>query len=313
MKKTLEELESVNTKILSLTIKDGNNRLISNDDIISKLSKDVNKLQNNIRYRNLYNIRNIILKILVKSGIAIDYALPFMISAVIISNSIDFETNPPFTIDEIKEKAKVETIDSSSGFHIEHISYDFDYDTESLAHSTGWMLNTEGLYERVVTSYRISDQIDLSDTETIFNMPKEEIDNALVITNIKTIKKNILTEEDSIYNQDALIIINNFESEEDFLIREETIGENILNSIKYIFLISTLGVSFMVFEKLLIKNCIKDKLITYEQSLKWYDKEELKTMKKILELKKENLSMLTDSEYDVNKTYKLNFDKKGDN
>lgn len=283
--------------------------MINNNDIINKLSTDVNKLQNKIEYRNLYNIRNLVLKALIKSGIAIEYALPFIISGMIFFNSAD----RPFITDEVVEKAKVETIDTSSGFHLEHTSYDFDYDTASLEHSTGWIINDDGLYERVVTSYRISNQIDLFDTETVFNMTKEEINKALVITNIKTIKKNILTEEDNIYNQDALIITNHFESEEEFLIRQETIGENIFNSISYIFLTFLLGCLIYAMKESLVKNYIKDKLVTCEQSLKWFDKEELEIMKKILKLKKENLRMLTDSEYDVDKTYKLRFNKTGDN
>ena len=178
----------------------------NNHELVAKLNNDVNKLQNKIEHRNLYNVRNFVVQALLKSGIAIDYALPFILAAIIFANSQTAKGNTPFRINEITEKAGIETMDTSNGIHIEHISYDFNYDDELIEYTTGWIVNDKGLYERTVTSYRLSDEIDLDDTEKILSMSKEELEQLLVITNVKTIKKNTLDAEDSIYNDDAIIV-----------------------------------------------------------------------------------------------------------
>lgn len=266
--------------------------MISNHELVEKLTNDVNRLQNKIEHRNLYNVRNFVIKALLKSGIAIDYALPFILAAIIIANSQASKGDAPFRIDEITEKAGIETIDTSSGIHLEHISYDFSYNDELIEHSTGWIINDKGLYERTVTSYRLNDEINLEDTEKIMSMTKEEVDQALVITNVRTIKKNTLTPEDSIYNSDAIIVINHSESEEETFTRLETTSENVLHSIWYIVLALCWGNNFRNIEKLFVRTYIRDRLREYEPLFRQINKEELETMRKILKVKQENLAMI---------------------
>lgn len=269
--------------------------MFDNNKLIKLLNNDINKLQNKIEYRNLYNIHNFVVRGLLKSGIAIDYALPFILAGIIVANSQASKGNAPFHIDEITEKASVETIDTSSGIHLEHISYDFSYDNELLEYSTGWIINDKGLYERTVTSYRLSDEINLEDTEKIISMTKEEIEKILNITNIETIKKKNLTPEDNIYSSDAIIVVNHFESEEKTSTRLETTGECVLSSISYIILTLCCGNSIRAIrnlERLFVKTSTRDKLRKYETLFRKIDKEELENMKKVLKLKQENLRML---------------------
>lgn len=266
--------------------------MINNNELIKKLTNDVNRLQNKIEKRKLYNIRNIVVRALLKSGIAVDYALPFILAAIIIANSQASKGNAPFHIDEITEKAGIETIDTSNGIHLEHISYDFSYDDELIEHSTGWIINEKGLYERTVTSYRLNDEINLEDTEKIMSMTKEEVDQALIITNVRTIKKNTLTSEDSIYSSDAIIVINHSKSEEETFTRLETTSENVWHSIWYIVLALCWGNNVRNLEKLFVKTYIRDRLREYEPSFRKINKEELETMRKILKVKQENLAMI---------------------
>ena len=273
--------------------------MLSNNELVKRLTDDVNRLQNKIEHRNLYNIRNFVVETLLKSAIAIDYALPFILAAIIVANSQASKGNAPFRIDEIIEKASIETIDTSSGIHLEHISYDFSYSDELIEHSTGWIINDKGLYERTVTSYRLNDEINLEDTEKIMSMTKEEVDQALVITNVRTIKKNTLTPEDSIYNSDAIIVINHSESEEETFTRLETASENVLYSIWYIVLALCWGNNFRNIEKLFVRTYIRDRLRAYEPLFRQINKEELEKIKKILEVKKENLAMINSESKNV--------------
>jgi len=266
--------------------------MTNNNGLVEKLTKDVSKLEKKIENRKLYNVRNFAIKALLKSGIAVDYALPFILAAIIFANSQASKGNTPFHIDEITEKAGIETIDTSSGIHLEHVSYDFDYDDELIEHSTGWYVNDKGLYERTITSYRLNDEINLEETDKIMAMTKEELEQILVITNIRTIKKNTLTPEDSIYNEDAIIVINHSESETESITRLETSSENVWGSILYIILALCWGNNFRNIEKIFVKTYLRDRLREYEPLFRQINKEELETMRKILKVKQENLALV---------------------
>ena len=266
--------------------------MINNNKLMKKLTKDANRLQNKIEHRKLYNTRNAVVKSLIKSGIAVDYALPFIIAAMLIANIQTTRGNAPFRADEITEKAGVETIDTSSGIHLEHISYDFDYDDKLIEYSTGWIVNEKGLYERTVTSYKLNDEIDLENKEKILEMTQDDIDKALVITNVKKINKNALNPEDEIYNSAAIIVIDHSESEEKTISRLETKSENFLHSLWYIVLVLCWGNNIRCVEKVFVKTYIRDKLRKYESSFRIINEEELEKMKKILKIKQGNLSML---------------------
>lgn len=279
----------------------------NSQELFEKLTKDINKLQYKMEHRNLYNIRNFVVRALLKSGIALDYALPFLLSAIVLANAHSSKGNAPFHIDEIVEEANIETIDTSSGIHVEHISFDFNYDNEYIEYSTGWIINDRGLYERTVTSYRLNDEFDLGDTDKVMAMTKEEVDQALVITNIRTIMKNNLTPEDSIYNSDAIIVVQHSKSEEDTLIRPETTGENVGHSILYLVLVLCWGNNFKNIGKLFLKTYVRDSLKTYELLFRQISKQELETMRRILELKQENLAMLSGESINIDEKEKHSY------
>ncbi len=267
--------------------------MMDREKLVDKLSHDVKKMENKIEYIKLYNIRNAIIKTLIKSGIIVDYALPFLLSTIIVSSFQFSKNNPPFIEDEISVKARIETIDTSNGGHIEHLSYDFEYSDKMIQYSTGWTINERGLYQRTITSYRLNNNIDLSDTDKVLAMSKEEIDNILVITNIQTIQKNSLSAEDYIYSEDALIIIDHTISDTEMIFRKETFGENVLNSTWFIVVLLSWGINIKFLESKIIKEHIRDVLKKYEPLFNKINKEE---MEKILELRKQNLEMLTSSE-----------------
>lgn len=264
--------------------------------LVKKFTKDVNKLESRIKYRKLYNIRNFIISMLIKSGIAIDYALPFILSAIIWYHSKSINGNTPFILDEVNKKANVKITDTSSGIHLEHISYDYDYDYELIEHSTGWITNDKGLYERTITSYRLNDEIDLSNKEKILSMPKEEIDKILVVTNIRKVQKNFLTPEDNIYNEDAIIIVNCIESETESKICLESKSVNFWDTIYYIATVFFSGISFNIVigatQKIIIKERVRDKLKESIPRYRQINRKDLEEMRNILILKKDNLSLI---------------------
>ena len=274
--------------------------MLNNYELIKKLTNDINRLQNIIEHKKLYNIRNTIVRALLKSGIAIDYAFPFILAAVITVNIQALRKNLPFRIDEIPEKARIETIDTSSGIHMEHISYDFSYDDNIIEYSTGWIINEKDLYERTATSYKLNDDVDLENTEKIMAMSKEELESMLTVTNVETIKKKVLSSDDMIYNSDSIIVIKHVKSEEEKFKRLETRSENFWNSL--IFVVSTLyvGWNLKIAGILFMITTPKDKLKEYEPSFRQITIEELETMKDMIKLKQENLAMLNNEVTNTN-------------
>lgn len=262
------------------------------DKIVNKFSNEVDRLEKHLKYRTLYNYRNLVIKCLIKSGIFLDYAFPFILSTLVILYC-KMDGNLPFYMDDIKEYVNFETIDTSSGVHMENTSLDsFDYDYDSIEYSTGWVINDFSLYERVVTSYRISDEIDLSSVDNILAMSKENIDKMLVTTNIKTICKNKLDDEDKIYDEDTVIVVRHFKSDEDFVQRKETFSENALNSTVFILVVLLLSASLGVMKEIFIKTYFRDKLSKCEPLFKTISKKEMEDVKGMLDIKKESLLML---------------------
>lgn len=286
--------------------------MISRNDLVNKLSRNVKKLENKIEHKTIYNIRNMLVRSLLKSGIAIDYALPFIVASTIVAYSHSAMGDTPFYIDEITEKANIETIDTSSGIHLEHVSCGFSYDDELIEYSTGWIINESGLYERTVTSYRISDEIDLSETDKILSMSKEEIENTLVTTNIQTIHKNSLTPEDEIYDSSALVIVNHSKSDET-ITRQETPSENAWHFIWFVVVALSFGIEITMIEKRFVKTYIRDRLRGYEPLFRQISKDELETMRKMLEVKKQNLAMIDETSNNIGENegypYRLRKDK----
>lgn len=267
------------------------------------LKNDIRVIQNKIKHRNLYNVKNLMMRILIKCGIAFDFVLPMIVSASLVFGFLTARGNKPFKIDEIVDKARIETIDTSSGKHIETISYDFEEDDEVLEYSTGWIINDDGLYERTVTSYRLNNSIDLDDVDSIFSMTKEEIESELFVTNIQLIQKASLEPEDEIYNEDALIIINNYDSQDEYFTRTETVNENKLNSLLFILLSVFWSYSFKCigdFMNIFVKIQIRDVLESYEPMYVKIDDEEIRRLEQLLRIKQENLSLLNENcEYDI--------------
>ena len=277
--------------------------MLTKRNLVNKLKKETKELENQIKYRKLYNIRNYGIQLLIKSGIALNHSLPFIVAAIIIGHSKLMEEGNPFKIELVSQKANLETIDTSSGKHIKNISYDFDYDDKILEYSTGWIINEKGLYQRTITSYRLDKEFNLYDTEKILSMTKEEIEKSLIITNINTIQKNTLSSYDYIYDEDALIFTNHTLSDENTIERYENLSENALQVIYFIILTFAGGTALRLLEKKLIKKNMGDKLKEYIPLYRQISKEELEEMKKMLEIKKQNLSLITSTENEDNKSY----------
>ena len=162
--------------------------MLDKKTLLRNLSNELKILESQVEGRKLYNFKCYVINIFVKSGIAIDYAFPFILSGFIIFNGLKLTGMTPFYRSEIQKSKKVEKMITSSGIEkSKEFGTYTDYE-EAFSYSTGWKINEDGLYERVETFYQLNDSIDLSNLD-IFSITKEEVENLFEIMDIKRFKK----------------------------------------------------------------------------------------------------------------------------
>lgn len=273
--------------------------MIDKKKLIRKLEYKTRQLEKQIEHNNMYKAKIFVSKLLIKSGIVLDFALPFIIATTICYYTGN--KNIPFKKDLVTKKIGIETIDTSTGVHLERYSDGILYEDIILEHSTGWIINDEGQYQRTITRYRIIDEIDLSNIEEILNMSQDEIENKFEVGELHTITKTSLCSDDYIYNQEALIIISDKMSDETTN-RLETSRENEEYSVEFIGEMCVYGIIIRLIEFKICKNkYVRNKLKEYEP--KDISKNELE---KVLELERENLQYLTSNDCeDIGYSYKL--------
>lgn len=261
------------------------------NNIVVKLKKDIKKYEKALKLRPFYNTKNIIIKTMIRYGLIIDYALPYIVSGFIISNiTNEFFDNVPFKKDMVYRKISVETIDSSYGYHSEKETVDFKYNEKSIEYSTAWYINQDGLYERKVTTYNINHNIDLNNTELIFSLSDDELKRTFRINNTKTITKERLEQGDEIYSENALFIINSYTSNNGRL-RLENDKENYSFSLIYLILVLISGFELGLVSRMFIKSPIRNGLKELDAIYQPISKDDIEYIKKVIALKKENLSL----------------------
>lgn len=263
------------------------------EKLLKSLTKEVKDMESMIKNAKLYKLKKQFKKYLIKSGIVLNHVIPYALASFISYGSVSAIGYNPFSYEKVKENAKIETFETSTGLNRKTSSKDIEYGSNSFGHTTAWKLNDNGLYERTITVYEIDDSIDLSDTDKVLSMTKEEVEAKLNIIDIKTIQKNVLNEEDKIYDEDMLIITRSTEDEDDFKMRNETFFENILDVGFWLALTIVFGATINVINKKLFK--LDEKLKAIDESIV-IEKVDVSTISEVLKVKKHNLEMIKGNE-----------------
>lgn len=263
------------------------------EKLLKSLTKEVKDMENMIKKAKLYKLKKQFKKNLIKSGIVLNHVIPYALASFISYGSVSAIGYNPFSYEKVKENAKIETFETSTGLNRKTSSKDIEYGSNSFEHTTAWKLNDNGLYERTITVYEIDDSIDLSDTDKVLSMTKEEVEAKLNIIDIKTIQKNVLNEEDKIYDEDMLIITRSTEDEDDFKMCNETFFENILDVGFWLALTIVFGATINVINKKLFK--LDEKLKAIDESIV-IEKVDVSTISEVLKVKKHNLEMIKGTE-----------------
>ena len=259
------------------------------EKLLKSLTKEVKDMENMIKNAKLSKLKKQFKKRLIKSSIVLNHVIPYALATFISYSTISAIGYNPISDEKVKENTKIETFETSTGLNRKNSSKDIEYGSNSFLYTTSWKLNDNGLYERTIIVYEIDDSIDLSDTDKLLSMTKEDVEAKLNIIDIKTIQKNILNDEDKIYDEDMLIVTRSLEDKDDFKMRNETFFENILDVGFWIALTIIFGTTIRVINKKAFK--LDEKLKTIYESI-LIEEIEADTISEILKVKKHNLEMI---------------------
>lgn len=264
--------------------------LMSSNKIVREFTKDVNDLQFKIEHRKLYNTRTFLIRFLIKSGMALNRSFPFILSSALVLNSSSYKENKVFQRDVVSKPGYIQSIDMSNGSHEENVCA--NNGRNMVEYSTGWLINNQGLYERTVVSFNVNKKINLKNLDDVLKMTEEELKELLTVSNVKTITQRELSGEDKMYDEDTVIVTQYVKSKDVQVLRQETSKENFEHSMAYICSTCLFAVWFMKIKKFLIKTVIEDKLEDSLTMHRYIHEIELEDLKNILEIKKDNLSLL---------------------
>lgn len=270
---------------------------MNSDILINILLKQRDEIKNKIDNYKKYNQINKVRRKIVKTGIAIDYAFPLILSFIILLNISKKTNNNPFIIDDIEETENLELIDTSNGYHEENKYYEESI-YPKIEYSESWKVNEYGLFERKVTSYIIYN-IDINDKENILSMNKEEIENNLIPLSENIYTKTSLDEKDKIFLEDSIILTRVKETDNKKIIKE-TKEENALYTLIYISLFLIIEKCIKNIKRIIIRDKIKNKLEETHYKYREIDEEELKTLKDILKIREENIKMIKTKKKEYN-------------
>lgn len=271
--------------------------MIKDEDILNKLKKEIEIIEDKIKNPNLYNKKNRVIRKALKSAIMIDNFLPYILSGVVLLSSYKSAGKTPFLIDTVTQKSYIEMIDTSNG---DHFQYQIDSNEvfSSIEYSTGWRVNGYGLYERISTTYLINENIDLNNIDNIFKMSKGELDSTFFVMETQIITEAYEENLDPIYNEEV-IVINRVINTNKTVDKEESFESNFLTTSSYLAILFIVGTGLKGVKEVLCQEYIKNNLEVLLVNYQELDENTLEKLKKILELKKENFSLLCESGEEV--------------
>ena len=153
-----------------------------------------------------------------------------------------------------------------------------------------------------MVSFKVNNRVDLENLDDILNMPEDKLRELLTVKEVKTVIRKELSEEDKIYNDDTIIVTQYIKSKDVEVLRKETGKENFEHSMMYILSVWLFTIWFKKVKKFLIKTVVEDKLGDNLAMHQYVYEVELDDLKKILEVKKDNLMLLQNESQDKDRS-----------
>ena len=266
--------------------------MITEEDILNKLKNDIKNKEDEINNKEAHNKKNRHIRNIINIGIKLDDILPYAVSAALLFPAYKSLGHTPLMVDTYPQKSYIEMIDSSNGDHFQNKVQSNDI-FSSVKYSTRWEINNYGFYERIETTYILNENIDLNNIEYILKMNKTQLDQTFYIMDTEIITEAREEDLNPLYNEDAIVITRVINTNET-VIKNEKFETNFFTTLMYLITTYILGKGLKEVKKIIFQEYVKDyleiKAIKYQE----INERRIERLKQILELKKENLSLLSE-------------------
>lgn len=266
--------------------------------LLIQMKKEIDTLEFDIKHSSLRNAKMGAIKNLKIYARALQLVAPYIVTAGIVAGGFAFFGDIPFyPNDEMKAYSNIMTeFDNAGNIRKEQQyasfkdedDYTLDSDDGLLYYYSKWEKMDDGLYSRVVQTYSIEKTYE--DIIKLFGKKDLNLEDILgePDSSVTEIKNNLTEEE---LQEEAFIqAIVYSEDEGDYIMRKQTVEENLWFSLAYIVLVGILDLivrsvrrTYSSFDFSRCVNEIKSK----------YQPFDIDVAKKQLELKKDNYNRLT--------------------
>ena len=203
-----------------------------------QMQKEIEKLEKRIKNSRRTNFKNSSIKNLKIIARALQGVAPYVVAAGIVTGGFIISGDIPFyPNDEFKVYSHVMTeFDNLGNIRYEQQYQDFSVCSNTLAFNSKWQLQNDGFYSRVVKTYGIKEKT-YEEIIALFNKEDLKLEDIFgePISTIKETKNNL--SEDEIAENPFFKAVIYDEDKNDYIMRKETIGENIVFSALYLLII----------------------------------------------------------------------------
>lgn len=260
------------------------------------MEDDVSKIEYQIKNKKKIDKKNKLIKNLKITKNVTKLSLPYVIVPFISFSIMSMIHKSPFSFEKIQEKEKVIRLIDSLGQKSTICQYEkYDDVYNVIYHYNKWEYK-DGQYERTINKYyldtkKITDEFYKKSDEEIIEMLNDDnfLENGFIINIYQVMiesKKEI--SKDELNQGEFLKIIMYYENDEKFILREQTIDENMSDFVKYILVTLVLEV--------IVKLLQKKEMEKIKQENKEIEEEyvplDINRLQKILAIRKDNLQRL---------------------
>lgn len=266
---------------------------MTKEELINLLNKDINDTKIKIDSNSKLSIKRLAINCLIKCGIGIKYAFPYLFCVFFLSTINKMLTNKTLFKDDIKRYAYNKYTITSTGLEDNIKSYDIKYDENYLKYSTKWSIDNNFYYKRVETIYDYDISNEFNNEEFFNFINKDFLDDNFSKKDIVTIKKKELDINDYMYKEDMFIATYSEVDKNDYIVHKETTGENIVNNLWIYVGALFLSCNPLKFYNFSYGKKVIRKLNELDSEYKYLNNDEVNELEKVLKLKQKNLELIT--------------------
>ena len=258
------------------------------ENIEEYIQKEIRKNRHMINHNYLYSFRNIIIKLLIKSGIILDYSYPYILSTLIMLNSSYFTNNKPFLSTEDAMTINEYIYSNNQKTSIISDKENFLSDKDIITYESPSMYIDNKYLSQKITFLGDNKYLKEHNINSILEMNYEQLRSVFKIYDLENNYSDIPKDNEAI-----ITIIYH-----DTTLVDKIRKENDLNTFLFVLLVALEGLGIHKIDKIIFKNSIKNKLNELDNNPIIIGKNEIYRLNEIIRNEKNNLEFITKNNED---------------